>query len=101
MCWHNRELERDLEVYDTIKSIGGVLGYDMVDIMDLMTYNPQYQTEEDLDIFIPSDIEDSRIIVEYDLEVDEEELSTIIEERNGDHDTDDDESIIDLTCEEN
>lgn len=105
MCWQNTELQRDLETYDMVKYIGGLLGFDMVDLMDTMTYNPMIQTEQDVDNFFfePDNIDDdaNTIRVEYSLEVDEEDLDTIMTELNNEDDEDDDdESIIDLTIED-
>lgn len=102
MCWHNRELQRDIETYDMVKYIGGVLGFDMVDLLDTMTYNPIIQTEDDVDnFFFGSDHmdTDNTINVEYSLEVDEAELESIIEELNEDNNNDSDDDMVDLTVE--
>lgn len=95
MCWHNHALQQDLETYDMVKYIGGVLGFDMVDLMDLMTYNPNVQTEEDIDSwFSEFDNIDNTVTMEYSVEVDNDELDSMVNEAD---DNDDDDSIIDLT----
>lgn len=95
MCWHNHALQQDLETYDVVKYIGGVLGFDMVDLMDLMTYNPNFQTEEDIDSwFSEFDNIDNTVTVEYSVEVDNDEVDSMVNEAD---DNDDDDSIIDLT----
>ena len=98
MCWHHYELQRDIRTYDMVKYIGGMLGYDMVDLLDLMTYNPNTQTEDDVNSFsFEPEFEtiDDTVTVEYDLEVDNDELESLIDEM--DDTDDDDESTIDLT----
>lgn len=98
MCWHHYELQRDIRTYDMVKYIGGVLGYDLVDLLDLMTYNPNTQTEDDVNsFFFEPEFEsvDDTVTVEYDLEVDNDELESLIDEM--DDTDDDDESTIDLT----
>lgn len=95
MCWHNHALQQDLQTYDMVKYIGGILGFDMVDLLDLMTYNPNIQREEDVDSwFVEFDNVDDTITVEYNVELDNEELDSMMNESG---DSDDDDSTIDLT----
>lgn len=81
-----------MQTYDVVKLIGESIGYTMVDIMDTMTIDPRSNEQwenfsnED-DNYDDLDFEfDDVISIEYNLEIDEVET--------------DDDSIIDLTCEE-
>lgn len=92
MCYHFFFLSRDMQTYDVVKLIGESIGYTMVDIMDTMTIDPRSNEQwENLsnedDNYDDLDFEfDDVVSIEYNLEIDEVET--------------DDESIIDLTCEE-
>lgn len=67
MCKGVVELAKELVIYDVVKYIGGLLGWDMVDILDRGTYNPlhrlflQDDDDDDDDDLIDLTVEDSNV----------------------------------------
>ncbi len=83
---------RGVETYDVIKYIGNVLGYQMVDVLEVAFNGGEFITIDPRD---PDDDDwDDEISIHYTLEINEDMLE------GGETEDDDNDSIIDMTVDE-